>query len=1040
MKKISVLFLTAILSVFLSCSNGSSNDFVKYALLNNKSENAEMVKVNIILEAQKSRLVMPDIESLLGDISKYQIQITAKNEDGETKTLLYSDGATHSYGYGDIKFEELYVSNAFSKYFGNVTVSVKGYETSIVDDVEIQTLQVIGETSANLNTGKSIVVPMTVVLDDASSKGTIDIFVGFDSVESWKNAGWKSAGEADTVVKATLTSLSATDAAGNPVTYELNKKTDSKTGEAGEAGIWIDESFNINLYVKEAVPGYYRASVIWENCSIEKDGKTVVYEQQPVYFDDNIIVVGANVTAVGTYEPFFNIIEKKFWATSKAVPDDNSGLYPGEPAGIYTLMESIFADYDSETKAYAQPKYKIVCTDFGYLDADTYNLITNRNFGKNLKLELSFDRYSINFTTDETGTALYAEGAIALSGNTAEVNFKPESYMDGGVAKNKITLYLKDGARVEFKPEENVSINVLELKVDDAAFLENYDWYNMPETDDEWNRFFFKGNSKVGLNDAESCKVYVYSTSYPVGYNVKSYTVMLENDATYNRHLYVKMHKANASVKSFAAKLLAKKKDSEDISSGDAIDIETQEYFTVKCVDANDNSSLNVESYKWYVNGKEINAAEAEYGMTIAVPEIKIYSYNKYLNYGGQNVVQCLCKCSNMVIAPTFIFTLPEQEEVETPDTYAFVSTAFEKGMVYGVNSGSINQLPDADEIKRTSLLPDGRVIVEYYKSGFGRSFAIYSLNAYGEIKNEPLFPVFADTSIFSNYDFISNFVCDPVTGIIWCLASYPGEKKSYALGFKEDSTDLRTADYGTDSSNQFNIVVYNNYIMIYMNDTTNNPACEIKHFLIENTASGYILTEKNVKDDEGNDFPYDEEEYKHYYFETFCPGIFSIGASEYVKDAQLVKQGDEYYAYYLIDGKSRGSVARLKATDSGFQMDKEFCNRKIGYSDSLQKYVETPDYVSGSSFISTGTHYISGAATEKERKKYFLGPKNFVAIKDDYLVIFDNGYHVMDGNELKLLRRGRIMTVSLSDYTVSVAKDGIIDQVAGSGTWKSEY
>lgn len=223
---------------------------------------------------------------------------------------------------------------------------------------------------------------------------------------------------------------------------------------------------------------------------------------------------------------------------------------------------------------------------------------------------------------------------------------------------------------------------------------------------------------------------------------------------------------------------------------------------------------------------------------------------------------------------------------------------------------------------------------------------------------------------------------------------------------------------------------VYDNYIF-YTTDLVDNEdgqQFEPGLFEITNMNKTPSLTDDTL-------FNYSTDSYSF-------PEEFPEGKScAHVTDIQPVTIGSTTYIYILISdsyGKyssgiyhKRGGVARLKEsnvseTGHWWEFDKEFGIKGLTYN--------VEDWVGHNS--GTYTEFKATVPPYQNDGGYFYNPLSFCAIKDDYLVILDDGlFQAKESDPGEFTNRDRIMLFNLKTDEISKAADVFI-KVPSSYIW----
>lgn len=276
----------------------------------------------------------------------------------------------------------------------------------------------------------------------------------------------------------------------------------------------------------------------------------------------------------------------------------------------------------------------------------------------------------------------------------------------------------------------------------------------------------------------------------------------------------------------------------------------------------------------------------------------------------------------------------------------------------------------------------------------------------------------------------------DAVTDKLWVFVDESGNHNNdyYSVYVAEYSAGVFTA-FESDTSIQMPgdcVIhgVYDNYIF-YTNglvDNEDSQQFEPGLFEITNMNETPSLTDDTL-------FNYSTD--SHSFPEEFPEGK----SCAHVTDIQPVTIGSTTYIYTLISdsyGKyssgiyhKRGGVARLKKsnvseTGHWWEFDKEFGIKGLTYN--------VEDWVGHNS--GTYTEFKATVPPYKDDSGYFYNPLSFCAIKDDYLVILDDGlFQAKESDPGEFTNRDRIMLFNLKTDEISKATDVFI-KVPSSYIW----
>ncbi len=276
----------------------------------------------------------------------------------------------------------------------------------------------------------------------------------------------------------------------------------------------------------------------------------------------------------------------------------------------------------------------------------------------------------------------------------------------------------------------------------------------------------------------------------------------------------------------------------------------------------------------------------------------------------------------------------------------------------------------------------------------------------------------------------------DAVTNKLWVFVDESGNHNNdyYSVYVAEYSAGVFTA---FESATSIQIPgdcvihgVYDNYIFYTVGLVNNEDGQQFEPGLFEITNMNETpsLTDDSL-------FKYSTD--SHSFPEEFPEGK----SCAHVTDIQPVTIGGTTYIYTLISdsyGKyssgiyhQRGGVARLKesnvsVTGHSWEFDKDFGIK--GLTDNVEDWV---GYNGG-----TYTNLKATVPPYKDDSGYFYNPLSFCAIKDDYLVILDDGVFKAENSDPgEFTNRDRIMLFNLNTNEISVQKDVFI-KVPSSYIW----
>ena len=218
----------------------------------------------------------------------------------------------------------------------------------------------------------------------------------------------------------------------------------------------------------------------------------------------------------------------------------------------------------------------------------------------------------------------------------------------------------------------------------------------------------------------------------------------------------------------------------------------------------------------------------------------------------------------------------------------------------------------------------------------------------------------------------------------------------------------------------EVDFAVYNNYIVLYVKPyDTDSTKLHILKINEGDNALEYIAYIDNV---------------------SICPLNIELTDIQAVGSDIYLLYGTAISNYNGPGNHSYGFVARLtyKGDDAAvpYEYDNSFGTVGLTANFSKETVIKMSDgYYSGSGSYNEATYFSYYGPTEEDADCSFFSPLYFVAIKDDYLYVIDDGFRKKEDSETgALANRDRLMKVSLKDKTVSVEKDGI-SLMAGNGS-----
>lgn len=459
--------------------------------------------------------------------------------------------------------------------------------------------------------------------------------------------------------------------------------------------------------------------------------------------------------------------------------------------------------------------------------------------------------------------------------------------------------------------------------------------------------------------------------------------------------------------------------------------------------DPNNFSYVPADKWSWELNGNELDAG------VYSVNSCSVSLATPGLEYEKRNVLTCTVKIGEVWYQAVHKFTVAQPAASANYNSYAFYveNKDYSKGYIsaYNVNSRFVIPGTENDIINfKFNVTADAGKTYLYYQERDGENYKIMCS------QNKPGMEESAASNLNLGADTLEgttvNWLTDSgnTTGqgkLIGKRIAYDSVTKKYwMLGMSANEYYMLSKDSITETAElqhykmtelinggpiesldgEVDFAVYNNYIVLYVKPSSDTYSTKL-HILKINEGNGleYITYIDNV---------------------SICPlnikltDIQAVGSDIYLLYGTTI-------SYYYGDGHhSYGFVARLTydSDDAAapYKYDNSFGTVGLTANFSKETVIKMSDgYYSGSGSPTEATYFSYYGPTEEDADCSFFGPLYFVAIKDDYLYVIDDGFRKKEDSETgALANRDRLMKVSLKDKTVSVEKDGI-SLMAGNGS-----
>ena len=459
--------------------------------------------------------------------------------------------------------------------------------------------------------------------------------------------------------------------------------------------------------------------------------------------------------------------------------------------------------------------------------------------------------------------------------------------------------------------------------------------------------------------------------------------------------------------------------------------------------DPNNFSYVPADEWRWELNGKKLDDGFDSVNpcsVSLATPG---------LEYEKTNVLTCTVKIAEVWYQAVHKFTVEQPAASGNYNSYAFYveNKDYSKGYISAYNVDSRFVIPgegnDIINFKFNVTADAGKTYLYYKESDDSVNYKIMcsqnkpgmELASYSNLENDTL----AGTTV--NWLTDSGNTTDQGKLIGKRIAYDSGVTKKYWMLGQTSSnyymlstnsiteeaelqhykmTGLINAAQIESLDGEVDFAVYNNYIVLYVKPyDTDSTKLHILKINEGDNALEYIAYIDNV---------------------SICPLNIELTDIQAVGSDIYLLYGTAISNYNGPGNHSYGFVARLtyKGDDAAvpYEYDNIFDHVGLTANFSKETVIKMSDgYYSDSGSYNEATYFSYYGPTEEDADCSFFSPLYFVAIKDDYLYVIDDGFRKKEDSETgALANRDRLMKVSLKDKTVSVEKDGI-SLMAGNGS-----
>ena len=452
-------------------------------------------------------------------------------------------------------------------------------------------------------------------------------------------------------------------------------------------------------------------------------------------------------------------------------------------------------------------------------------------------------------------------------------------------------------------------------------------------------------------------------------------------------------------------------------------------------------SYVPADEWRWELNGKKLDDGFDSVNpcsVSLATPG---------LEYEKTNVLTCTVKIAEVWYQAVHKFTVEKPAASGNYNSYAFYveNKDNSKGYISAYNVDSRFVIPGTEKSisgYKFNVTADAGKTYLYYKESEGANYKIMcsqnkpgmELASYSNLENDTLEGItvnwLTDSGNTTDQGKLigKRIAYDSVTKKYWMLGMSANE---YYMLSKDSITETAELQHYkmTELINggqiesldgEVDFAVYNNCIVLYVKPYDEAYSTKLHILKIkESNALEYIKYIDNV---------------------SICPLNIELTDIQAVGSDIYLLYGTAISNYNGPDNHSYGFVARLTYDSDNaaapYKYDNSFGSVGLTANFSQETVIKMSDgYYSGSTSSTEATYFSYYGPTEEDADCSFFSPLYFVAIKDDYLYVIDDGFRKKEDSETgALANRDRLMKVSLKDKTVSVEKDGI-SLMAGNGS-----